>query len=75
MPGTLRTPSGQIFAFRSSGPISVSPSGLFMSEAIFARRLLHATPIEQVSPVSPRMQRLMSRAMASAGRSLPVTSR
>ena len=53
----------------------VKPSGLFRSEAILARRLFCAMPIEHVSPVSSRMQRLMSCASASVAGSSAVASR
>ena len=74
-PGTLRTGSGQIFASRSPAPMLVSPSGFCRSEAILARRLFCAMPIEHVSPVSSRMQRLMSLASASVDCSDAVASR
>ena len=53
---------------KSACSITVNPSGLFMSDAVLARNLFGAMPIEQVrlSLKRSRNARLMSRAMRSA---------
>ncbi len=61
-----------------SGPITVSPSGFFQPDAIFARNLLGATPADAVRPVSARMRAFSLRATDVASGSphaFSVTSR
>ncbi len=65
-------------ACTSCGRITVSPSGLSISDPSFASSLLCETPTEAVSPVRSRIRCLISRAMSSPPPNrpmLPVTSR
>ena len=55
--------------------MTVSPSGLFSSDASFASSLLNDTPAEQVSPVSSRTRARMRRATSVALSAAAVTSR
>ena len=66
MPLILRAGSGQMRRSMSPGRSSVRPSGLSSSEAIFARSLFGAMPIEQESPVAARTASLIARATACA---------
>ena len=66
MPLILRAGSGQMRRSMSPSRMSVSPSGLSSSEAIFARSLFGAMPIEQDSPVAARTASLIERATACA---------
>ena len=66
MPLILRAGSGQMRRSMSPSRMSVSPSGLSSSEAIFARSLFGAMPIEQESPVAARTASLIERATACA---------
>ncbi len=50
-PGSRRTESGSSVSRRFCGVMTVSPSGFFRSEAIFATSLLGATPTEAVTRV------------------------
>ena len=78
MPNRRPTGIGSSVACTSSGRITVSPSGLFISEPSFASSLLCETPTEAVRPVRSRMRFLISRAMSSPLPNrpvLPVTSR
>ena len=77
-PKSRPTGSGSSVARTASGLITVSPSGLSISEASFASSLLCETPTEAVSPVRSRMRFLISSAMSSPRPKspvLPVTSR
>ena len=61
-----------------SGLITVSPSGFFQPDAIFARNLFGATPAEAVSPVSARMRSFSRRATdvpSGSFQAFSVTSR
>src|SRR5438445_8552793 len=61
-----------------SGLITVSPSGFFQPEAIFARNLFGATPADAVNAVSARIRSFSRRATVVASGSpheLSVTSR
>ena len=61
-----------------SGEMTVSPSGFFQADAVFARNLFGATPAEAVRPVSSRIRRLIRRATSTASGSpheFSVTSR
>ncbi len=74
MPLMRPTGSGQIRVAMSPGPISVSPSGLSRSEAIFASSLFGAMPTEQVSAVSSRIARLIARPISALPAAWPVRS-
>ncbi len=69
----LPTPHSRVIgsgARNSASPPSSTttrPSGLRRSEATLAMNLLAASPAEAVSPVSPRMRRLISRTASGAG--------
>ena len=52
-----------MMSWASCGRMTVSPSGLFMSEAIFARNLVWLTPALAVRPVICRMSALIARAL------------
>ena len=78
MPHSRPTSIGGRSTSTLSGSITVSPSGLFMSEASLARNLFGATPTEAVRPVSEAMRCLRRMPISVAGpssRMLPVTSR
>ena len=64
MPLILRTASGQILVCTSASWTIEIPLGLSNSLAIFARSLLGATPMEQVSAVFSKIARWISRARA-----------
>ena len=54
-----------------SGAITVSPSGFFHPDAIFARNLFGATPADAVSPVAARISSFRRRATIQAERFAP----
>ena len=66
-PHSFLTESGHILVSMSFPVMIVRPSGFCMSDAIFARSLLGAMPMEQVSPVAPLTLFLISSAISSGG--------
>src|SRR2546426_8849818 len=78
-PRIFRTEIGARKATTSSGATTVSPSGFWRSEAIFAIAFVGAIPIEQVRRCRSRIATLISRARSCACEKLPpvriVTSR
>ncbi len=77
-PHSFSTGSGSRNSTSRPYGTTVRPSGLFMSEAIFATNLEAATPADTVSPVSAATAALIFRAISTAppkSRSVPVTSR